>query len=114
MKTPVIKTRLTTSNDQSVDVEPYISSTSISNDQKVLCMKTMIMRGLSENRIADSNIPTILNNIPDNIYLEVIKNSYKTDNIKILANAISAMSGMYGIENIKVFLMMNIIKNALK
>lgn len=116
MKTPVIKTRLTTSSDTTVDVDPYLHDTELSEDQKVLCLKTMIMRELLEHRIADSNIPTILNYISDKNYIRVIvkKELMQETSIKVLANAISAMCGMYGIDGITMHLMVDIIHKSLK
>ena len=117
MKTPVIKTRLTTSSDTTVDVDPYLHDMDLTPDQKVLCLKTMIMRELSEHRIADSNIPTILNSIPDSNYHYILSDRgvlANETNIKVLANAISAMCGMYGIDGITMHLIVDIIHKSLK
>lgn len=121
MAKPRMTVRVTTETDKSRDLSNYlVQHNKFTDSQRVLAMKTMIMRGLSESRIADNNIPTILNNIPDDIYIGILDEylelgAEKTqDDITLLANSIASQCGMYGIREINTILMVSIINRIIK
>lgn len=118
---PNLRVRVTSQTDVSEDMSSYlIQHKRFTDSQRVLAFKTMIMRGLSENRIADRNIPQILNNIPDDVYTLIINQYWESeypkcqDDIRLLANAIASQCGMYSISGINVPVMVDIIMHALK
>ena len=113
---PNYNVRVTTETDKSEDLSNVlIQHKRFTESQRVIAMKTMIMRGLSEYRISDSNIPAILNNIPDDIYIGILNNYWDSDSkdreedIRLLANAIASMCGMYRIQDINTGIMVTII-----
>lgn len=121
MQKPKISVRVTTETDKSQDLSGYlIQHNKFTESQRVLAMKTMIMRGLSEHRIADDNIPTILNNIPNDIYVGILDQKWESDSAKtqedinLLANAIASQCGMYCIKDVNTTIMVSIINRIVK
>lgn len=118
---PKISVRVTTDSDKTQDLSSYlVQHKKFTESQRVLAMKTMIMRGLSESRIADNNIPTILNNIPDDIYIGILDEYCESDttkaqeDIRLLANSIASQCGMYEIREVNTTLMVGIINRIVK
>ena len=75
----------------------------------VLAMKTDIMKGLMNNGITDPNIPNLLNNISDDIYMELRDETGKKSQRElscvsgVIINYIVAGLGMCGIYSSDIY-----------